>query len=184
MRTLRTIGISIAALLATVGMAQSVTAEAYFNQASKEFIKQDKLQALRTLDNGLRQYPSDPRLLKLAEALVKEDEQQQQQDQKKEQEQKQDQQEKDQQEKDQQQGQVEQEQQQKEQQEQEKKESDPQRAEQKEGEQQEGKPDPGTIAPQDALRMLDALERSEEDVQEKVRVKLRPTVRRPIEKDW
>ena len=32
--------------------------------------------------------------------------------------------------------------------------------------------------------MLDALERSEKDVQEKVRAKRRPAVRRTIEKDW
>ena len=58
----------------SVGMssfAQSTTAEAYFNQASKEYVKQDKMQALRTLDHALQQYPGDPRLLKLAEELVK-----------------------------------------------------------------------------------------------------------------
>ena len=78
MKNWRTIAVSIALLLGLAGIAQSVTAEAYFNQASKEFVKQDKMHALRTLDNGLRQFPGDPRLLKLAEELVKEDEQQEQ----------------------------------------------------------------------------------------------------------
>lgn len=170
-------------LLGVACMAQGTSAEAYFNQASKEYVKQDKITALRTLDNGLRQYPGDPRLLKLAEELIKEDEQEQEQ----EQQQQQDQQKQEQQDQeDQRKGDKQQQQQQKEEQQ---KEQEKQAEKQKQqnadkGEEKEQQPSAGTIAPQDALRMLDALERSEEDVQEKVRAKLRPAVRRPIEKDW
>ncbi|MEZ4738113.1 MAG: hypothetical protein R2818_01865 [Flavobacteriales bacterium] len=168
-------------LLGVACMAQGTSAEAYFNQASKEYVKQDKITALRTLDNGLRQYPGDPRLLKLAEELIKEDEQEQEQQQQQDQ-QKQEQQDQE----DQRKGDKQQQQQQKEEQQ---KEQEKQAEKQKQqnadkGEEKEQQPGAGTIAPQDALRMLDALERSEEDVQEKVRAKLRPAVRRPIEKDW
>ena len=60
-----------AALMAYGAMAQEVTADAYFNQASREFVKVDKMTALRTLDRGLQAYPGDPKLLKLAEELLK-----------------------------------------------------------------------------------------------------------------
>lgn len=174
--------------------AQSTTAEAYFNQASKEYVKQDKMQALRTLDQALAQYPGDPRLLKLAEELVKEEQQKQQQEEQekqenKEQEQEQDQ--KDQEKKDQEQAQDQKEQEKKDQEQtpdQQKKEQEEQGQEQQPAQQGEkgekGEPRAGAIAPQDAMRMLDALERSEKDVQEKVRVKLRPATRRSIQKDW
>ena len=175
-----------AALLIAIGCAaQSTSADAYFNQASKEYVKQDKITALRTLDNGLRQYPGDPRLLKLAEELIKEDEQQQQKDQ---QQQDQEKDKQDQQQKDKQKGDQQKQDQQQQKQEQQKEQD--QQAEKQEqrnaekGDEKDRQPRVGTIAPQDALRMLDALERSEEDVQEKVRTKLRPLVRRPIEKDW
>ena len=49
----------------------------------------------------------------------------------------------------------------------------------KDGEQ---KPQPGRIAPQDAERILDALERQEQGTQEKVRARMRPVQRRRIEK--
>ena len=180
--TYRKIFFMIAVLAACVpSFAQSTTAEAYFNQASKEYVKQDKTQALRTLDLALQQYPADPRLLKLAEELVKEEQPQQQKEQQKKEEQ--DQKEQEQEKKDQEQAQ-----------EQEKKEEDQQKQEQaKQGQEQQqqnaqqggkGEPRAGMIAPQDAIRMLDALERSEKEVQEKVRSKLRPAARRSIQKDW
>lgn len=186
----------IAVLAACVpSFAQSTTAEAYFNQASKEYVKQDKMQALRTLDLALQQYPGDPRLLKLAEELVKEEQQQQQKEQQKkeEQEQKEQEQEKKEQEKKdqaQEQEQKEQEQQRKDQEqtpEQQQKEQEKQGQEQQQQNAQQGEkgePRAGMIAPQDAIRMLDALERSEKEVQEKVRSKLRPAARRSIQKDW
>ncbi len=158
--------------------AQELSPEAYFNQASKEYIKKDKLTALRTLDKALREHPGDPRLLALAEELIKEDEQQQQQQQQQEQ------------------------QQQDKQKEQEQNEDAQQDTGDGKGDEQESRPEQGneqerseqgqgreekhprSIAPQDARRMLDALERQEKDVQDKVRAKQRPANRRPIEKDW
>ncbi|HRF80028.1 MAG TPA: hypothetical protein PL070_08075 [Flavobacteriales bacterium] len=174
MRTLRAYLILFATVLCAQGWAQTVSAEAFFNQASREYVKQDKIQALRTLDKGLQQYPGDPKLLKLAEELVKEDQknqaEQQQQEQQQKDEQGKDQQSKDQQGKDQKSGEQE-----KQEQAQQGEKKDPQQ--QKNGQQ-------GAIDPQAAMRMLDAMERSEKDVQEKVRVRRRPAVRRTIEKDW
>lgn len=176
-------------------LAQPVTADAYFNQASKEYVKEDKIQALRTLDQALQRYPGDPKLLKLAEELVKEEEQQQKDQQKKDQQEqekeKQDQKEKEKEQKDQDQDQEQkekeqkdQEQKQQEEQKQKEQEQQQQNAENGEPKDEKGTPKTGTIAPQDALRILDALERSEKDVQDKVRLKKRPASRRTIEKDW
>lgn len=193
MMAYRTLILMIGLGAALLVRAQTTTAEAYFNQASKEYVKQDKMQALRTLDHGLQQYPGDPKLLKLAEELVKEEEKKDQQKQKQEQEkkdqEKQDQEKQDQEKKDQEKSQDQKEQEKKDQQQAEK---DQQKKEQEKQEQaqqgdpkdQKGQPKPGSIAPQDAMRMLDALERSEKDVQEKVRAKRRPASRRTIEKDW
>lgn len=181
----RTLTLLLAALVTTtLAWAQDITAEAYFNQASKEYVKQDKLQALRTLDKGLQQYPGDPKLLKLAEELVKEEEKKQQQEQQ--QKQQQDQQQKEQEKKEQEKKEQEknEQQQKQDQQQQQEKQNEQERAQQDKQKEQQGQPQPGTIAPQDALRMLDALERSEKNVQEKVRAKRRPAVRRNIEKDW
>ncbi len=180
MRNLRISMMMLAVGCFSLAKGQDVTADAYFNRASKEYVKQDKMQALRTLDEALQKYPGDPKLLKLAEELVKEEEkkqqQQDQQDQQQKEQEKKDQEKKDQQQ-DQQKDQQQKEEQQKEQQQEERAQQDP-----KDG--PKGKPQTGSIAPQDALRMLDALERSEKDVQEKVRAKRRPAVRRTIEKDW
>ncbi len=183
MRNLRISMMMLAVGCFSLAKGQDVTADAYFNRASKEYVKQDKMQALRTLDEALQKYPGDPKLLKLAEELVKEEEkkqQQQQQQQDQQDQQQKDQEKKDQEKKDQQQDQQKDPQQKEEQQKQQQQE----RAQQDPKDGQKGKPQPGSIAPQDALRMLDALERSEKDVQEKVRAKRRPAVRRTIEKDW
>ncbi|MCB0783457.1 MAG: hypothetical protein KDC02_04360, partial [Flavobacteriales bacterium] len=58
----------------------------------------------------------------------------------------------------------------------------PQQGDAQEQQQRQARPD--QISKQDAERMLDALQREEEDVQEKVRRELRPARRVPIEKDW
>lgn len=153
---------------AIIASAQTASADDYFNRAGKEYVKVDKRTALRTLDQGLREYPGDPRLLKLAEELLKEEQQKQQQLQKQQQEQQQ----------------KEQQQQQEEQQKQEQQKKEEQAKEQEAKEQKEQMPEPGRIAPQDAERILDALEREEKDVQQKVRDRQRPARRVPIEKDW
>ncbi len=139
----------------------------YFNSASKQYVRKDKGGALRTLDRGLKQHPGDPRLLKLAEELVKEEQQQQQQAQQQKQEQQQ-------QEQKQQQGsQKEDREQQQEKREQE------QRAQREQQQEREGE-----LSRKEAERLLDALDREERAVQAKVRDKQRPGERRPSDKDW
>ncbi len=169
--------------------AQDLSALDYFNRAAKEYVKQDKLTALRTLDEALRHHPGDPRLLKLAEELLKEEQQQQQQEQ-----QKQEQNNKQEQEQDQQQEQNEN----KEKRDNEKENEGSEEKDRKENEKKEegsqdskpGEEQPleqkaaGKIDPQDARRILDALDRQEKDVQEKIRAQQRPANRIPIEKDW
>ncbi|MBL7963372.1 MAG: hypothetical protein JNM31_05960 [Flavobacteriales bacterium] len=143
-------------------MAQTDTAATgLFNQAAHRYVKQDRLAALRTLDEALRKHPDDPRLLKLAEELLKEQQQQQQQqqqDQQKQDQQKQDQQKQEQQQQDQQQ----------------------QKQDQKKQNEQPGQ----RTDPREAQRLLDALEQQEKGVQEKVRLKQRPAKRALIERDW
>lgn len=175
MSSMRTfIALFAAACWSLTAHGQLASADDYFNKAGKQYVKEDKAAALRTLDQGLRQYPGDPRLLKLAEELLK-DEQQKQKQQQQQQQQEQQQKEKEQQ-------QQQQEQQKREQEEQQRKQE--QQAEEKEQDPENMQAQPGRIAPQDAKRILDALERNEKDVQAKVRERLRPARRLPVEKDW
>lgn len=163
------------AIFAPFGLlrAQTPTAEDYFNQAGKQYVKEDKLAALRTLDRGLQAFPGDARLLKLAEELIKEQQDQQQQQQKQEQQQE-----------DQQDQQGEKEKQQQQDQQKQSEENEQAKQQEEGQEKQEAQRQPGRIAPQDAERILDALERKEQDTQDKVRAKLRPVRRVPIDKDW
>jgi Ca-activated chloride channel family protein len=158
-------------------MAQQTPASEWYDRAAHAFVKQDKLTALRLLDRGLAEHPDDPKLKDLAEALLKEEKQQQQQQQDQQQ---------------QQGGQGQQDQQQ----------NKDQQADQRDGKEQEKSPSteqqprpsseqqgaqgsaPGQIDPKDARRMLDALQRNERDVQLKVRQRMRPAQRIPIDKDW
>ena len=151
-------------------VAQTASAEDYFNRAAKQYVKEDKVNALRTLDKALQEYPGDARLLKLAEELLKEDQQQQQQQQQQDQDKK-----------------KEGEEEKKDGGEQEKPQDGDEKKqdrgdEEKKGDQQ--KPQPGKISQQEAERILDAMNRQEKEVQEKVRNRERPTPRTPIEKDW
>ena len=166
----RTVHLLVLLLTVAVSQAQTTSAEEFFNRAAREYVKEDKLAALKTLDKGLQAYPGDARMLKLAEELLKEQQQQQQAQQ-----QQQKQQDEQQKKEEQKQQQAQQDQQKKEQQEQE------EQGERKDGER---KPQPGRIAPQDAERILDALERQEQGTQDKVRARMRPVQRRRIEKDW
>ena len=144
----------------------------YFNLAAKQYVKEDKMSALRTLDQGLQQHPQDARLRKLATELLKEQQQQQQQQQD------QDKQEDDRSKKEQgKDGQEQQKQekpaeQQKSEQSKERKPGDP------------GQPRPGEIAPQDAKRILDALDRQEQQVQSRMRQRQQPAPKVPVDKDW
>lgn len=145
--------------------------EQYFNKAAREYVKEDRITALRTLDEGLRAHPGDARMRRLAEAILKEQQQQQQSSQQQNQQQNQDQKNQD------QQGQ-----QQEPQEEQRQGNEQEQRAEERE--QQQRRQQPGELSKEEAERMLDALERREQDVQNQVRSKLRPARRATIEKDW
>lgn len=161
-------------LFAGTAWAQEPTAQDYFNRAAHQYVKQDKVSALRTLDRALQEHPGDARLLKLAEELLKEDmPQQQQQEQQQENNEQQDGSE----------GQQEQQGGQDQREEQEQADNNAgQRAEERP--QEGGKPLPERISPQDAQRLLDAMDRQEKDVQDKVRTKQRPPQRTPIDKDW
>jgi hypothetical protein len=163
-------------LLSVPVMAQQTPASEWYDRAAHAFVKQDKLAALRLLDRGLAEHPDDRNLKDLAEALLKEEKQQQQQ----------------QQEQQQQGGQGQQDQQQNKDQQAEQRDGQDQDRSQG-GEQQRQPPSgetggrgaaPGQIDPKDARRMLDALQRNERDVQLKVRQRLRPAQRIPIDKDW
>ncbi|MCW5897953.1 MAG: hypothetical protein KIT10_01695 [Flavobacteriales bacterium] len=148
---------TMAVLLAGPIFGQSLPPEDWFNRAAKEYVKQDKTLALRTLDRALQEHPGDPRLLRLAEELLKEQDQQQQQPQP-------------QQSQDQQQDKQDQQ-------------NDGGQQQQKQ-EQRNDKPEGGRISPQDAKRILDALDRQERDTQDKVRERQRPVPRTPADKDW
>lgn len=156
-------------------LAQTTSADDYFNLAAKQYVKEDKVSALRTLDKGLQKHPGDPRLLKLAEELLKEEQPQQQtgqQDQQNEEQQGDE------------QGKDDKSDQGNKDKEQEEKQNDGSTQEQREDPSSKPKPQPGRISPQDAERMLDAMNRQEKEVQDKVRNRQRPTPRVPIDKDW
>ncbi len=156
MRIRLPIVLSLGLLGPVIGLPQTGTADDYFNRAAKLYVKEDKLAALKTLDLGLRQYPGDARMLKLADELLKDQQQQQQQ-------------------------------QQEQQEQQQEKQKEEQGQEQKQQEQQgEERQEQRTdeMTKQDAERMLDALERKEQDVQERVRSKMHPSRQAAIEKDW
>ena len=148
-------------------VAQTASAEDYFNRAAKQYVKEDKVNALRTLDKALQEHPGDARLLKLAEELLKEDQQQQQQQA--------------------QEKNKEGEEEKKDGSEQEKpQDGDDQKPDRGDEEKKsdQRKPQPGKISQQEAERILDAMDRQEKEVQEKVRNRVRPTPRTPIDKDW
>lgn len=173
--------LSLPALLFGILAIGQSTAEDYFNQAAREYVKSDRLTALRTLDKGLREHPQDPKLRKLAEELLKNEQQKQQQEQQQQQKEQQQQQKE-------QQQQQEQKQEQSQGQKQEKKDESRQEEREQKGEESDrddtGKRKPEGMSQRDAERMLDALERREQDVQQQVRAKLRPARRVRIEKDW
>lgn len=169
---MRTLTLVLVMFGAMTMVAQDTTAVKspmdYFNLAAKQYVKEDKMSALRTLDQGLQQHPQDARLRKLATELLKEQQQQQQQDKPEDGRSK--------------------EEQSKGAQEQQKQE---QQAEQQQSEQSKerkpgdpGQPRPGEIAPQDAKRILDALDRQEQQVQSRMRQRQQPAPKVPVDKDW
>ena len=171
---MRTLTLVLVMFGAMTMVAQDTTAVKspmdYFNLAAKQYVKEDKMSALRTLDQGLQQHPQDARLRKLATELLKEQQQQQQQQQDK----PEDGRSKEEQSKggQEQQKQEQQAEQQKSEQSKERKPGDP------------GQPRPGEIAPQDAKRILDALDRQEQQVQSRMRQRQQPAPKVPVDKDW
>ena len=150
-----------------------------FHNLGNSLLEQKKPEdAIKAYKEALKLNPDDEDTrynLAYAQKLLRQQQQQQQQN--KEDEKKEDQEKKD----DQQQKQQDQEQQKKDQEQQ----QDQEQKEQKEQEQQQQQPPrQGQIDPKDAERILDALNRQEQNVQEKVRAKQRVAVRVPIEKDW
>jgi Ca-activated chloride channel family protein len=175
---MRTLTLVLVMFGAMTMVAQDTTAVKspmdYFNLAAKQYVKEDKMSALRTLDQGLQQHPQDARLRKLATELLKEQQQQQQQQQQQEQDKPEDGRSKEEQSKG---AQVQQKQE--------------QQAEQQQSEQSKerkpgdpGQPRPGEIAPQDAKRILDALDRQEQQVQSRMRQRQQPAPKVPVDKDW
>ena len=172
-------------LLHLASLAQDSTAiadaEHFFNEAARQYVLENRMDALKTLDKGLRKYPDDARLRKLAEELLKQQKQQkqkQQQQQQQQQQQEQQQQQKDQQEKEQEAGKQQQEG------EEEKQQPGPDDSGKEGNKDEQGRGRPGEIAPKDAERMLDALEREEQRVQSKLKERQRAARKVPIEKDW
>jgi hypothetical protein len=175
---MRTLTLVLVMFGAMTMVAQDTTAVKspmdYFNLAAKQYVKEDKMSALRTLDQGLQQHPQDARLRKLATELLKEQQQQQQQQQQQEQDKPEDGRSKEEQSKgaQEQQKQEQQAEQQQSEQSKERKPGDP------------GQPRPGEIAPQDAKRILDALDRQEQQVQSRMRQRQQPAPKVPVDKDW
>jgi Ca-activated chloride channel family protein len=175
---MRTLTLLVVMFGAMTMVAQDTTAVKspmdYFNLAAKQYVKEDKMSALRTLDQGLQQHPQDARLRKLATELLKEQQQQQQQQQQQEQDKPEDGRSKEEQSKgaQEQQKQEQQAEQQQSEQSKERKPGDP------------GQPRPGEIAPQDAKRILDALDRQEQQVQSRMRQRQQPAPKVPVDKDW
>jgi hypothetical protein len=154
-------------LLAHALCAQdSLSAEGWFNKAAKEYVKQDRSTALRSLEHGLRRYPGDPAMLALAERLLQEDQNAPQP---------------------QQQPQQQQQQQQQQQSEQEQP-PQPRSGNEQPRDPQQDRPSTDRsrekLDPETVRRILDAVEQQERATQEKVREKTMPRSRKNIEKDW
>jgi hypothetical protein len=69
--------IAVFLLVALEGMAQS--AGDYFNRAARSYVKTEKEQALKEVNDGLGKFPNDAKLKALKEKLEKEQEQEKQQ---------------------------------------------------------------------------------------------------------
>ncbi len=69
-------------LIAGFAQAQSKkSATDYFNEASKHYVESKKIDALKTIEQGLNEYKNDKKLTELAEKILKEENQNQNQQQ-------------------------------------------------------------------------------------------------------
>ncbi|MBK9273607.1 MAG: tetratricopeptide repeat protein [Flavobacteriales bacterium] len=153
-------------------------ARAYHNLGNSHLAQQRPQQAIEAYRQALRRDPSDEDTrynLAYAQRMLKQQQQQQNKDQQKQE----DQENKDQ---EQQQGQDKKDQEQQQDQQQDQQQQKP--GEDGRQEQQQQAQQPQRMSREEAERLLDALDRQERDVQDKVRQKLRVPVRVPIEKDW
>ncbi len=156
-------------------------ARAYHNLGNSFLAQQKPEQAVEAYRQALRRDPSDEDTrynLAYAQSLLKKQQQQQNKDQ---QQKKEDQQKQDQQDQQQQQNKDQQQDQQQKQQQEQKQEQQQQQGQQQGQEQAQ---QPQGMSREEAERLLDALDRQERDVQDKVRRKMRVPVRVPVEKDW
>jgi len=144
------------------------TAQDYFNEASKRYVNKDIAGALSFLDKGFEKYPEDVKLNELTELILREQEQQQQScssNQNKDQQKQQKDQQKD----------------------QEKKEKDQEKDQQKEKKEQNKEQQPEKkdgLSKEEAEKILNALQKQEQDVKDKADKKLIPVGVKNIEKDW
>ncbi len=158
-------------LFALGGSLQGQSAEDYFHQGANAWLDGKLGDALRITVLGLQQHRDDPKLNALLKKLQEEAEKQQQQNQQNQenQENQQQEQQQEQQQNQQQQEQQDQEQQEQEQQQQEQsssgEEQNPQNGQQPEPEQQQALPDPEKISKEEAERILNALQKDEQNLQ-------------------
>jgi tetratricopeptide (TPR) repeat protein len=160
-------------------------AHAYHNLGNSMLELKKPEEAINAYKEALKRDPADEDTrynLAYAQRLLRQQQQQQKNDPNK------DQKDKEQQKKDQQQDQQKQDQQQdqqkKDQQQEQQQQQDQQQQKGQQDQQQAQQPREGQIDKRDAERILDALNRQEKDVQDRVRSKRRVAVRVPIEKDW
>ncbi len=143
--------------------AQEPSVEEYFNRAANRYIKENNIEALRIIENGLKIDPSNQKLLDLAELIMKQNEKQQrpqpkpQQNDKKEEDKK-------------------------EEKEKEKEKNDQSKDQEKEDKKE--KPAPMEISPSDAERMLKAIENEEKELQKKLKEKKARANKQYNEKEW
>lgn len=169
-------------LFAGVVTTQAQTADDYFHSGAQSYINADLQSAITQVQEGLNQFPNDPKLNSLLQKLEEEQEKQQQQQQQQQQNQEnQEQQEQDQQNQEQQ----EQEQSEEEQeQEQEQEQNEGQNNEQDQPEEQEGKPqDARELSKEEAEKILKALAQKEKELLKEFK-KQKKSDAATHDKDW
>lgn len=157
--------------------ASAQSAADYFHGGAKSFINSDLQGAITQIQQGLTQYPNDPKLNALLQKLEEEQEKQQQQQQNQDQ-QNQEQQEQDQQNQD-QQNQEQQEQNEEEQEQQEGEQNDQQDPQEQEGTPQESR----EISKEEASKILQALAQKEKELLKEFK-KQKPQGSATHDKDW
>lgn len=136
-------------------------ANTYFKKASKQYIFEKNIEALRTIEKGLKVYPDNEKLTKLAELILKDSQQQQQQNQ-----------------------QQNQQNQKEEKKEEEKKQQQNKNEEEQKEDKKKQQQTPATISPEDMERLLQAIADDEKDLQKKLKEQEAKSKKVQTEKDW